>query len=64
MGVFPPNNDIPDANFAHPNYVYINVIIILYIFVVLYILKTFRIFNRFRFTVSKYEEIPLVGSSS
>lgn len=62
MGIAPVPDSVPVSVYAHPDYVYVNIIIIVYVCLFLYILKTFRVFSRYRFTLSRSEEIPLVGS--
>lgn len=64
MAVVPPDTPVVSCEFQHPSYVYVNVVVILYICVCIYFIKTFKLFSKYRFTVSKYEEIPLVGQSS
>lgn len=64
MGVVPPDYPSADYHFQHPDYLYVNIVLILYLLLLLYFVKTFNFFSKSRFTVSRYEEIPLGGGNS
>lgn len=61
MSVAPPDSDGSVCVYSHPHYLYINIIILLYISLFIYFVKTFRILCSDRFTFTRSEEIPLVA---